>query len=248
MIFNINVSSLVLKYNYTVFYLILTMGQKRHPIAIRLGLTQKSYMHWYATGSKYSFFSNEDQHLHNYVFTSCRNTIISKIEIERRNLGIRLRIFAVQLTSLVGHKQRQLKQLYQKLQSTCKRYRYNYFQYSGIECIRDLIKNTELHLFVQQVNCPAADAQCLAEYITVELEKRTPFRRLLRKVQERVHNLSLIGGFRVQLSGRLNGAEIARIESTRSRDGRVPLQTFSTKLGYSSVRAKTTHGLLGVKV
>lgn len=223
------------------------MRQKRHPLAIRLGLTQKFCTHWYAKKNEYSLFSNEDQHLHKYVFTTCRNSVISKVEMERQGTGIRLRIYAVQLTSLVGSRQRQLKRLHQKLQTECCKYRYNYFQCSKTAQTYNLIKNPELHLFIQQVSCPSTDAQCLAEYISVDLEKRVPFRRILRKVQERLQNQS-IGGFRVQLSGRLIGAEIARTESIRSREGRVPLQTFSKKISYSSMAAKTTYGLLGVKV
>jgi small subunit ribosomal protein S3 len=103
-----------------------------------------------------------------------------------------------------------------------------------------------MQVFVRQVPCPHSNAKCVADFIALELEKRTPFRRVMRIAGDRISNLDHILGFRLQISGRLNGAEIARIEFIQK--GRVPLHTFSSDLDYESIPARTIYGLLGIKI
>jgi large subunit ribosomal protein L16 len=146
---------------------------------------------------------------------------------------------------LVGPEGQSLKKLRFELQKKCKRFRLSYFKFFDSQkiCTSEKI---EIQVFVRQSNCSESDAQCIASFVVTEVEKRIPFRRVLRIAQERAQNLGKVRGLRLQISGRLNGAEIARTEWVRS--GRVPLHTISADLDYASKNASTIYGLLGVKV
>ena len=221
------------------------MGQKTHPIGLRIGITQRARSNWYAKKSKYAFFVKEDHYLRNYVFKTRNTCIISKIEVDRRGIGIRLRISSPQIRSLVGPEGQSLKKLRLELQKKCLRFRINYFKIFDYQKISTSEK-IEIQIFVRQSSCSESDAQCIASFVVAEVEKRIPFRRVLRLAQERAQNLGKVRGLRIQISGRLNGAEIARTEWVRS--GRVPLHTLSADLDYASKSASTIYGLLGIKV
>jgi small subunit ribosomal protein S3 len=211
-----------------------------------LGITKKSCSRWYAKGKDYAFFLREDKYLRDYVSHFCRRCIISGIEIDRRGVRIRLRISVAQVGFFVGSDGQVLEKLSQTLEKKCWSFRSKYFQH--VRFSKDSFKefNTpKIQIFVRQVDCPEADAQCLAGFISLELEKRVPFRRVLRMTYERVKNLSQVLGVRLQISGRLNGADIARTEWVRR--GRVPLHTFSIGLDYACRTASTVYGLLGIK-
>jgi small subunit ribosomal protein S3 len=221
------------------------MGQKTHPIGFRLGITQSSRSNWYAQKSKYAFFVKEDYFLRNYVSQTRKNCNISEIEIDRRGKRIRIRISSSQLSSLVGSEGQFLEKLRLELKQKCQKFRLKYFVL--LEDL-DVCKNEKLDIqvFVRQLICSESDAQCIAGFVVSEVEKRIPFRRVLRIAQERAQNLGKVRGLRLQISGRLNGAEIARAEWVRS--GRVPLHTISADLDYACKSAHTIYGLLGVKV
>nr|BBI28665.1 fusion protein of ribosomal protein S19 and ribosomal protein S3 [Dinophyceae sp. MRD-151] len=221
------------------------MGQKTHPIGIRIGITQRTRSNWYATKSKYAFFVKEDHYLRNYLFKTRNTCIISEIEVDRRGIGIRIRIYSSQLRSLVGPEGQSLKELRSELQKKCQRFRLSYFKtFDNQKICAD--EKTEIQLFVRQSNCSESNAQCIASFVVTEVEKRVPFRRVLRMAQERSQSLGKARGLRLQIAGRLNGAEIARTEWVRS--GRVPLHTLSANLDYASKKASTIYGLLGIKV
>jgi small subunit ribosomal protein S3 len=148
---------------------------------------------------------------------------------------------------LIGTEKGNLETLRCYLQKECQRIRQDYLRHLGILSTEFTItEKTEVQIFVRQVARPEREAECLAEFIVTELEKRTPFRRILRISQERAENLGQTNGLRIQIRGRLNGAEIARTEWIRN--GRVPLHTFSANLGYASKAAHTIYGLLGIKI
>jgi large subunit ribosomal protein L16 len=223
------------------------MGQKVHPIGVRLGITKKSCSHWYAKGRDYVFFLAEDKYLRDYVFQFCRQCMISKIEIERRKAGIRFRISIAQVEFFVGSEGKILEVLRQNLKQKCGAFRSDYVRhFSFSKLILEATKNPEIQIFIRQLRSPEADSQCLTDFIVFELEKRVPFRRVLRIAKERAQNLGQVLGLRLQASGRLNGAEIARTEWVR--EGRVPLHTFSADLDYAQKVARTAHGLLGIKI
>lgn len=220
------------------------MGQKTHPLGLRLGITQRSSSQWYAKNCEYSFFVREDHHLRNYIYQKHPYCIISEIIIERRGVNIRFNISAAQINYLVGPKGKVLKKLCDDIQHECERFRRNYLKLFTTQI--KLNEKSKIQVYVRQVVQPDENAKCLASFIVLELEKRAPFRRVLRLAQERTKNIKEVRGIRLQISGRLNGAEIARIEWTRS--GCVSLHTLSAKIDYAHLTARTIYGLLGVKV
>jgi small subunit ribosomal protein S3 len=220
------------------------MGQKTHPLGLRLGINQRSSSQWYAKNREYSFFVREDNHLRNYIYQKHPYCIISEIIIERRGINIRFNISAAQINYLIGPKGKVLKKLCNEVQQECERFRHNYLKLFNTQL--KLNEKSKIQVYVRQVIQPDENAKCLASFIVLELEKRAPFRRVLRLAQERTKNIREVRGVRLQISGRLNGAEIARIEWTRS--GCVSLHTLSAKIDYAYIIARTIYGLLGVKV
>jgi small subunit ribosomal protein S3 len=212
-----------------------------------LGITKESCSRWYAKGEDYAFFLREDKYIRDYVSQFCHQCIISRIEIERREIRIRICISIAQVEFFVGSEGKVIETLRQKLQKKCWSFRSEYtqcFNFSKHSSKKD--ESPEIQIFVRQVKLPEENARCLTNFIIFELEKRTPFRRAIRVAQERAQKLGQVRGMRLQVSGRLNGAEIARTEWIRK--GRVPLHTFSADLDYAHGVARTTYGLLGVKV
>jgi len=223
------------------------MGQKVHPVGVRLGITKKSCSRWYAKGKNYAFFLIEDRYLRDYIFHFCRQCMVSKIEIERRKVRVRLRISIAQVELFLGSEGKVLETLRRKLQRKCLSFRSDYIRhFSFLKFNFEITEQPEIQIFVRQLRSPEADSQCLTTFIVSELEKRVPFRRVLRIAKERAQNLGRVLGLRLQASGRLNGAEIARTEWVR--EGRVPLHTFSVDLDYAHKVARTAHGLLGIKL
>jgi small subunit ribosomal protein S3 len=227
------------------------MGQKTNPLGLRLGITQRHRARWYAPPEQYSYLVLEDQRLRQYVLQTRRACGISEVLIERRGNGVRLRISAAQIRPLVGPDGSALERLRLELQRECNRIRNHYtnvygeafFQPGRTQHQRGL--NPEIQVLVRQCPNYQADASYLAEFVVSELEKRTPFRRALRLARERAQQAG-VRGIRLQVSGRLNGAEIARTEWVRH--GRVPLHTLSADLDYTCKTARTIYGLLGVKI
>jgi small subunit ribosomal protein S3 len=228
-------------------FCILDMGQKTHPIGVRLGITKKSCSRWYAKGKDYAFFLREDKYLRDQTLQFCYHCLVSEVNIERQGIGIRLRISLAQVRFFVGSEGKELDRLRQELQLKCYSFRSNYFQhFRFLNSKVQEDRRPEIQVFIRQLGCPEEEAWCLTDFIVLELEKRTPFRRVIRIAQERAQNLGQVLGVRLQVSGRLNGAEIARTEW--SRTGRIPLHTFSIDLDYASRTASTIYGLLGIKV
>lgn len=227
------------------------MGQKANPLGLRLGITQRHRARWYAPPEQYTYLVLEDQRLRDYVLRTRRPCSISEVLIERRANTVRLRIAAAQIRPLVGSDGRALERLRQELQRECNRVRSQYIELHGPSFFqpgrtdhqRDL--NPDVQVFVRQCTNFQADASFVGEFVVSELEKRTPFRRALRLARERAKQAG-VRGIRLQVSGRLNGAEIARKEWVRH--GRVPLHTLSADLDYTCKTARTIYGLLGVKV
>jgi small subunit ribosomal protein S3 len=220
------------------------MGQKTHPLGLRLGINQRSSSQWYANSCSYSFFVKEDNHLRNYIYKNYQHCIISEIIIERRGNGIRFNISAVQINYLIGPKGKILEKLCKNLQTECQRFRRTYFYFSNKNIKKP--QESKIQIYLRQITNPDENAKCLGNFIVIELEKRSPFRRVLRIAQDKTKNLKKVRGVRFQISGRLNGAEIARIEWVRS--GCVSLHTLSASIDYSSILAHTIYGLLGIKV
>lgn len=221
------------------------MGQKTHPLGLRLGITQQHRARWYAPPAQYSYLVFEDHQLRQYLRNARRAAGISNVEIERRGNALRLRVSAAQVRPLIGADGRALETLRNELTRECIRLRTQFQKQNGVARMQTLSLEPEVQLFVRQTPNVQRDAGYLADLVVRELEKRTAFRRALRLAMERAQTAG-VRGIRIQVSGRLNGAEIARTEWMRQ--GRVPLHTLSADLDYTCKTARTIYGLLGVKV
>jgi small subunit ribosomal protein S3 len=229
------------------------MGQKVNPTGLRLGISQPCYSCWYASDAYYSFFLNEDQCIRKLISQVNSDGITTKTEIARRGNSLRLRIFGSQINSFRGPPYKSLKKLQAKLRQECLRVRLNYFCRSHFtRSISEYpswnlkMQELEVQIFVHELRNPEQFSSYVASRIGKELEQRVPFRRVLRFREQQARDLKNVRGIRVQISGRLNGAEIARTEWTRN--GRVPLHTICANIDYSSKAAHTIYGLLGIKV
>jgi small subunit ribosomal protein S3 len=209
------------------------MGQKIHPIGFRLGITQEHRSRWYADTRRYSEVLKEDYIIRQHIErdTTLATAGISKVTIERKADQIELAIHTARPGVVVGR------------------------QGSGIEVIRQaLLKKLgassngaerQVRINVIEIAKVDADAALIAEFIAQQLSRRVSFRRVVRQAIQRAQRAE-VKGIKIQVGGRLNGAEIARTEWTR--EGRVPLHTLRADIDYASKTANTTYGILGVKV
>lgn len=205
------------------------MGQKIHPTGFRLGVTQDHRSRWFADSNRYSELLQEDYKVRQYIYTdkSLGNAGISDIRIERKADQIDLEIRTARPGVVVGRGG------------------------SGIEALREGLQrelqdsNRQIRINVVEVARVDADAALVAEFIVQQLERRVSFRRVIRQAIQRAQRAG-VEGIKIQVSGRLNGAEIARTEYTR--EGKVPLHTLRADIDYSYRTAQTIYGVLGVKV
>nr|WDY12810.1 ribosomal protein S3 [Chloroidium sp. KL-2023a] len=226
------------------------MGQKVNPLGFRLGVSQKHTSYWYAKSQQYSQLVVEDHFLRESIHKKFPNAGIDSIHIEREVDRISIEIASARPRQLLGFFNRDensyvgIQQLRSTEQSRSKRNKSSAQQNKAAEFI-----STEgpvsISIHLTKVSEPNASAACLSEFIVEELEKRVPFRRALKQAVQRAQRAS-VKGVKVQIAGRLNGAEIARSE--RIHKGQVPLHTLRAKMQYHSRTAKTIYGLLGVKV
>jgi small subunit ribosomal protein S3 len=202
------------------------MGQKIHPLGLRLGIIKEHKSCWYADPKRYPELLQEDRQIRQYVDKNLSNAGIADIHIERKADQIDLAIHTARPGVVVGRGGQGIEQLRLGLQAA-------------------LGGNRQIRINVVEVTRVDADATLIAEYIAQQLEKRVSFRRVVRQAIQRAQRAE-VKGIKIQISGRLNGAEIARTEWVR--EGRVPLHTLRADIDYSYRTAKTTYGILGVKV
>ncbi len=204
------------------------MGQKINPIGFRLGITQEHRSRWYADSSRYPALLQEDYKIRQHIEKdpTLSTAGISKIRIERKADQIELEIHTARPGVVVGR------------------------QGSGIEVIRQaLVKklggDRQIRINVIEIAKVDADAALIAEFVAQQLSRRVSFRRVVRQAIQRAQRAE-VKGIKIQVGGRLNGAEIARTEWTR--EGRVPLHTLRADIDYACKTADTTYGILGIKV
>ena len=200
------------------------MGQKVHPIGIRLGITKDWNARWYADSKNYSDFLISDFEIRKELNEKLSHASVSNINIERVANGIRVTIHTARPGVVIGKKGEDIEKLKQSL-----------IQKTGMP----------VNINIEEVKKPELDAKLVAENIAQQLEKRIQFRRAMKRA---VGNAMRLGaeGIKINVSGRLNGAEIARAEWYR--EGRVPLHTFRADIDYATFEAKTTYGIIGIKV
>ena len=206
------------------------MGQKINPIGFRLGITKEHQSRWYADPSRYPELLQEDHKLRQYIEKKLgreaqNNAGISEVKIERKADQIDLEVRTARPGVVVGRGGQGIEALRTGLQ-------------------KELGGNRQIRINVVEVQRVDADAFLIGEYIAQQLERRVSFRRVVRQAIQRAQRAG-VQGIKIQVSGRLNGAEIARTEWTR--EGRVPLHTLRANIEYAYVTAKTIYGILGIK-
>lgn len=204
------------------------MGQKTHPLGFRLGFTQEHKSNWYAYLNQYANLLKEDDIIRTYLDTIAKSASISDVKINRNSLSdqIHLTIETGRPGALVGN------------------------DGLGIETLLKDIKkflpvNRQLTINIIEVDRVNLNASLIGDLVVKQLEERIAFRRAIREAMQ-IAQEDQVGGIKIQVSGRLNGAEMARSEW--SREGRVPLQTLRAQIDYSVKEANTIYGVLGIKV
>ena len=202
------------------------MGQKTHPLGFRINITQQHKSSWCSKKQQYSQLLKEDYLIRQYIYAKLKAASIVNIQINRKVDQIEIEIKTARPGIILG-----------KIGA-------------GIENLRNEISQKlqhkqQIRINVIEITEPDREAPIIAEFITQQLEKRVAFRRAMRQAIQRAQKAH-IQGIKIQVSGRLNGAEIARSEWVR--EGRVPLQTLRANIDYSYKRAQTIYGVLGIKV
>jgi len=198
------------------------MGQKTHPYGFRLGVTKTWRSRWFSKAD-YSKLLQEDQHLKEMLRKRLRAAGLSSIEVDRPGNKLRITIRTSRPGIVIGRKGAEIEKLKQDLAKSTKR---------------------EVFIDIQEVLKPELDAQLVSESIALQLEKRVAFRRAMRKAVDSALRFGC-KGIKVRVSGRLNGAEIARSEWYLQ--GRLPLHTLRADIDYGFAEANTTYGVIGIK-
>ena len=200
------------------------MGQKVHPVGIRLGIVKDWSSRWYATTKDYPGYLYKDLIVRNYLRNKLSHASVSRIQINRPANNAHITIYTARPGLVIGKKGEDIDALRRHTSA---------------------MMNVPVQISVEEIRKPELDAQLVAEGVAQQLEKRIMFRRAMKRA---VQNSLRLGaeGIKISVGGRLNGAEIARTEWYR--EGRVPLHTFRADIDYGFSEAKTTYGVIGVKV
>lgn len=199
------------------------MGQKVHPIGFRLGINRTWESRWYADAD-YAGKLHADLKLRNFLKKRLYHAGISKIELERAANKVKINIFAARPGIIIGKKGSEVEVLKQDLAK---------------------ITDDECFINIQEVRKPEVDAQLVAENVALQLERRVAFRRAMKRSVSMALKFGA-KGIKINCAGRLGGAEMSRTEWYR--EGRVPLHTLRADIDYGFAEAKTTYGIIGVKV
>lgn len=202
------------------------MGHKIHPTGLRLGITQEHRSRWFADSNRYPELLQEDDQIRRYLNKTLANAGLAGIRIERKADQIELEIRTARPGVVVGRGGAGIETLREGLQ-------------------KELKTDRQIRVNVIEVDKVDAEAALIAEYIGQQLERRVSFRRVVRQAMQRAQRAG-VKGIKIQVSGRLNGAEIARTEWTR--EGRVPLHTLRANIDYAETEALTAYGIIGIKV
>ena len=199
------------------------MGQKVNPISLRLGIVKTWESRWFA-GKKYADYIFEDYRIRQFIKKKLHHAGVSKIEIERSTRRVRLRIFTARPGIVIGKKGSEIEKLKKELEGRV---------------------SQEVLIDIQEIRKPEVDAQLVAENVAMQIERRVAFRRAMKRG---VSSAMRFGaqGVKIICSGRLGGAEMARTEWYR--EGRVPLHTLRADIDYGVTEARTTYGIVGIKV
>ncbi|RMG36546.1 MAG: 30S ribosomal protein S3 [Gammaproteobacteria bacterium] len=199
------------------------MGQKVHPNGFRLGIVTDWTSKWYADSKQYADLLNTDLQVRDFLKERLKQASVSRIQIDRPAKNARITIHTARPGLVIGQKGKDIEELRKEVS-----------QRMGIP----------VHISIEEIRKPELDAQLVSESIAQQLERRIMFRRAMKRA---VQNAMRLGaeGVKVNVAGRLNGAEIARSEWYR--EGRVPLHTLRADIDYGFAEAQTTYGIIGIK-
>jgi len=200
------------------------MGQKVHPTGIRLGISKDWNSTWYAEKGDYADNLKSDLKVREYLFDRLSQAAVSRVQIERPAKSARITIHTARPGIVIGKKGEDIERLRRDVSA---------------------LMGVPTHITVAEVRKPELDAKLVAEGIAQQLERRIMFRRAMKRAVGNAMRLGALG-IKVSVSGRLNGADIARSEWYR--EGQVPLHTLRADVDYGTYEAQTTYGVLGVKV
>jgi len=200
------------------------MGQKIHPIGFRLAVNRNWGSRWYANSKNFATMLNEDIKVRDYLKARLAHAAVSRVVIERPAKNARITIYSARPGVVIGKKGEDIESLKAELQK---------------------MLGVPVHVNIEEVRKPEIDAQLIADSIAQQLQKRIMFRRAMKRAMTNAMRLGA-QGIKIMSAGRLNGAEIARTEWYR--EGRVPLHTLRADIDYGVSEAKTTYGIIGIKV
>ncbi len=199
------------------------MGHKVNPIGLRLGINRTWDSRWYADGDEYGTLLHEDLKIREFLEKELKQAGVSRVVIERPHKKCRVTIHSARPGVVIGKKGADIERLRRKVAS---------------------MTGSEVHLNIVEVRKPELDAQLVGESIAQQLERRVSFRRAMKRAVQNAMRMGALG-IRVNVAGRLGGAEIARTEWYR--EGRVPLHTLRADIDYGVAEAKTAYGIIGIK-
>lgn len=200
------------------------MGQKVHPLALRIGYTKNWRSLWFAERREFAKNVQEDFKIRKYINEQFKQAAVSLIVIERLADQIKIRIHSARPGVIIGRRGVDIDRLRVDLGKTTKK---------------------EIQVDIQEIKNSSIDAQLIAQSVAFQLEKRVAFRRAMKRAMEQARGAGA-KGVKIRCSGRLGGAEMARSE--KYYEGKIPLQTLRADIDYGFAEALTTYGLLGVKV
>ena len=199
------------------------MGQKVNPIGFRLGVRRNWSARWYANKGDYAKFVEEDCLIRSFLDKKLRFASVPRVVIERASIRTRVSIWTARPGIVIGRKGQELDSLRDGLNKRI---------------------GKEVHLEIKEIKKPDLVASLVAENVALQLERRIAFRRAMKKAVQTTMSMGA-EGIRIQCSGRLGGADIARTE--QQREGRVPLHTLRENIDYGFIEAKTVYGVIGIK-
>jgi len=200
------------------------MGQKVHPIGIRLGIVTDWTSTWYADSKNFADTLNKDLEVRDYIKKKLKSASVSRVQIERPANNARITIHTARPGIVIGKKGEDV----EKLRNTVTK-----------------MMGNPVSINIEEIRKPELDATLVAENVAQQLERRIMFRRAMKRAVQNAMRLGALG-IKVRVSGRLNGADIARAEWYH--EGRVPLHTLRADIDYGVIEASTTYGVIGVKV
>jgi len=200
------------------------MGQKVHPTGFRLGIVTDWNSKWYADSKDFANYLNTDLKVRDYLKKRLQHASVSKIEIARPARNARITVHTARPGIVIGKKGEDIEKLRGEVSK---------------------MMGVPVHVNIEEIRKPELDAYLVAEGVAQQLEKRIMFRRAMKRAVSNTMRLGALG-IKISVSGRLNGAEIARTEWYR--EGRVPLHTLRADIDYGFAEAHTTYGVIGIKV